>query len=70
MSDERGQYEIYGRTAYERPLTHIQTITITHTLAQEVMQAVGHNHWVELVAIPTHALIHVVGESKLSPRES
>lgn len=70
MSDERGQYEIYGRTAYERPLTHIQTITITQSLSQEVIQTVGNDEWVELVAIPTHALIHVVGESKPSPQES
>lgn len=69
MSDERGQYEIYGRKVYERPLTHIQTITITQSLAQEVVQAVGSEAWVELVAIPTHALLHVIGENQPSPGE-
>jgi hypothetical protein len=58
------EYHIYGRKVYERPLTFIQTLTIAQSLQQEVVQAMGRDGWVELVAIPSHALIHVIGQKQ------
>lgn len=57
-------FQLYGRKKYERPLTFIQTITVSNDiLKQKALQQVGAEGWVELVAIPTTALIHVIGKN-------
>lgn len=55
--EQRVRYHLYGRTAYAQPLTFVKTVTVAHVgeLALPAGEA-----WVELVAFPETAVIHVI----------
>ena len=64
MKDKRTTYQIYGRKAYETPLTLVGKVTLDseQALNQVVLAEVGAAGWVELVAMPDEALIYLVEE--------
>lgn len=62
MNEEENRYYIYGRTRYETPLTFIKTIEVAAAVKDESLAAAGDEDWVELISIPAHAMIHVIGE--------
>ena len=64
MKDESKTFQLYGRTAYEQPLTFLQEIVVSQSLEADAMAAVGSDGWVELVAVPTSALLHVTGNKQ------
>ena len=58
------QFQIYGRTSYEQPLTFLKEIVIEEpdtedTIKAQTMAAVNDETWIELIAVPTASLIHV-----------
>ena len=61
------QFQIYGRTEYETPLTFIKEITVRVSamtdvsVTDEALAAVGDGDWIELIAVPSNALLHVTG---------
>ncbi len=61
MSDITNRFQIFGRTEYETPLTFIKEITVQKSVTDEALAAVGNEAWVELIAMPTSALLHVTG---------
>ncbi|MDX1416608.1 MAG: hypothetical protein R3293_20580 [Candidatus Promineifilaceae bacterium] len=65
MNDSSNLYQIYGRTRYEQPLKFIKEIVVNQSVAQEALEAVGNEGWVELIAIPASALVPVLGKEAL-----
>ena len=62
MNENRIEFQIYGRATYEQPLTFIKAIESDPAEVKAVALAqVGDGSWIEIVAIPTNALLHVVG---------
>ena len=61
MNEQQGQFHIYGRTSYEQPLSFVKEIMVKASVAQETLAEVGEEGWIELVAIPTEALLQVTG---------
>ncbi|MCA9967661.1 MAG: hypothetical protein KC423_25605 [Anaerolineales bacterium] len=61
---EKLAYQIYGRTSYETPLAFIAEVEVDTSVTDEVLAEVGNEGWIELVAIPTKAMLHVVGEEE------
>jgi len=62
MNEKQGQYYIYGRTSYEKPLTFIKEIGIQTSVTEETLADVGQDDWIELIAIPADSMIQVIGE--------
>jgi hypothetical protein len=62
MKDEQTQFYIYGRTSYEKPLTFVTEMTVQTAVQEEALAELGTEEWIELIAIPPSALIHVIGE--------
>ena len=60
--NKENRFQIYGRTQYETPLTFIKEITVSASVSDEALAAVGNDDWVELIALPSHSLIHVTGK--------
>ena len=59
--DEKNEFQIYGRTSYEQPLSFVKALVVDGDVAAVTLAEVGDDGWVELVAIPTTALLHVIG---------
>jgi len=62
MKNTQDHFQIYGRTRYEQPLTFIKEIVVKQSVTEEALAAVGDDDWVELIAVPTDALLHVTGK--------
>lgn len=71
MKDKRTTYQIYGRKAYETPLTLLARVEVepeqalNQVVLAEVRGAgmpVGTEEWVELVAMPDEAMIYLIKE--------
>lgn len=60
------KYHIYGRKAYETPLTYVGELTLAESavLKDEALAKFGSEGWVELVGIPTDAWIPVIQKEK------
>ena len=59
MKESRLQtYLIYGRTTYTEPLEYVDKVVTAEDVRQLPMKA--EDRWVELVAIPETAVIHVI----------
>ena len=56
------KFQIYGRTAYETPLTFIKEIMVAQSVIDEALAAVNDKGWIELIAVPSDAMRHVTGE--------
>lgn len=60
MSQSESQsYCLYGRKSYLEPLEFVRTIS-----AAELDQVAGTDDWVELIAFPEAAAIHVIPREK------
>ncbi|MEM7539547.1 MAG: hypothetical protein AAF639_45745 [Chloroflexota bacterium] len=57
------QFQIYGRTSYEQPLTFLKEIVIEEPDTEDIIKArtmaAVDETWIELIAVPTASLIHV-----------
>ena len=62
MNDKQEPYYLYGRTSYQKPLTFIKEIAIQTSVREETLADVGQDDWIELIAIPANAMIHVIGK--------
>ena len=62
MAEKVGLFQIYGRTSYERPLSFVAELVVKESAVVEALAEVGDEEWVELIAIPTASLLHVIGE--------
>ncbi len=62
MNEKQKPFYIYGRTSYEKPLTFIKEIAVQTLVKEETLADVGQDDWIELIAIPADAMIHVIGE--------
>lgn len=64
MKGRRTTYQIYGRQAYEKPLTLLAQVEVEpeQALNQVVLADVGTEGWVELVAMPHEAMIYLIKE--------
>ena len=62
MGEKVGLFQIYGRTSYERPLSFVTELIVKEATVDEALAEVGDEEWVELIAIPTASLLHVIGE--------
>ena len=58
MKNTQDRFQIYGRTRYEQPLIFIKEIVVKLSVKEETLAAVGADEWVELIAVPTDALLH------------
>jgi hypothetical protein len=63
MKNSQDHFQIFGRTSYEQPLTFIKEIVVKQSVKEEALAAVGEDEWVELIAVPTEALLHVTGKA-------
>ena len=61
MTDELERYQVFGRTAYETPLTFICEIAVAQSVRDEALAAAGDAAWVELIAVPSRDLLPVIG---------
>ena len=61
MKDEKTEYQIYGRKAYEEPLAFVMMLVTAESIQKIALEQFGTEDWVELVAIPTEAMIQVIG---------
>ena len=68
MKDKGITYQIYGRKAYETPLTLVGEVKLDAEAAlnQAVLAEVGAEGWVELVAMPHEAMIYLIEEEGAS----
>ena len=64
MNKQETLFQIYGRTRYEEPLRFVQELVVTGSVKDETLVAVGDEDWVELVAVPTAAFLHVIGKKE------
>lgn len=66
MKERQTSYQIYGRKAYEKPLTLVRQLTLgaQQALEEAALKEVGVKGWIELVAIPHEAMIYVTREGK------
>ncbi len=66
MKERQTSYQIYGRKAYETPLTLLSQLTPSpkQPLQEAVFEEVGAEGWIELVVIPHDAMIYVTREEK------
>ena len=66
MKEIPTSYQIYGRKAYEKPLTLVSQLTLgsQQALEEAALKEVGAKGWIELVAIPHDAMIYVTREEK------
>lgn len=66
MQEIPTSYQIYGRKAYETPLTLVAQVTLgaQQALEEAALKEVGTEGWIELVAIPHDAMIYVTREEK------
>lgn len=66
MQERQTEYQIYGRKAYETPLTLIGQVRLDsqQALEEAALKEVGAEGWIELVAIPHDAMIYVTREEK------
>lgn len=62
MNKNHNTYHIYGRKAYEKPLTFVGELTVEEAavLKEAALARFGNDGWVELVGIPTAAWIPVI----------
>lgn len=57
-------YQIYGRTSYEQPLTFIRELTVEPaSLAEQALGELGAQPWIELIAVPSGEMLHVIDKS-------
>ena len=61
MENKETHFQIYGRSSYEQPLSFVAELVVEGSVTDEVLAEVGDEAWVELVAIPTAAMLHVIG---------
>ena len=59
---EAGKYQIYGRMAYETPLTFVRELVVEESVRDEALALLGDESWIEVIAIPEEKLIQVIGE--------
>lgn len=64
MDKKEKVVQVYGRTSYEEPLSFVKEMTVKTSLAEEVLAEVGNDGWIELIAIPSNAFLHVIGEKE------
>jgi hypothetical protein len=62
MTNTQDHFQIFGRTLYDQPLTYIKEIVVKQSVTEEALAAVGDDEWVELIAVPTDALLYVMGK--------
>ena len=62
MTNTQDNFQIFGRTRYDQPLTFIKEIVVIQSVTEETLAAVGDDEWVELIAVPTDSLLHVIGK--------
>lgn len=55
-------FQIFGRTRYDEPLMFLKEIVVAQSVKEEALAAVGDDGWVELIAVPSDALIFVTGK--------
>ncbi|MEM7118914.1 MAG: hypothetical protein AAF614_41235 [Chloroflexota bacterium] len=67
MEEKLEHFQIYGRTSYEKPLSFVKEFMVKGDAKAEALAEAagsGDEGWVELVAIPTAAFLHVIGKQE------
>ena len=54
--------QVFGRKKYEEPLAFVTALEMEAVEQTAVLEQLDDKEWLELVAIPTDALIQVIGE--------
>lgn len=62
MRGEKQSYIIFARKKYDEPLAEIGTITAkdNNAASQAALDAYPDGDWLEMVAIPERAIVHVM----------
>jgi len=53
------QYDVYGRKAYQEPLQYVKSVS-TADVDGLAADGPGEEGWIELIAFPASAAVHVI----------
>lgn len=64
------QYHVYGRKAYAEPLQYVMSVSASgiDSVAADSPEA-GEEDWIELIAFPASAAIHVIPWERSDERD-